>query len=91
METRFGDANPNFTAQTKLEKLKQGQKSVHTHNSMFNKYSGLTGYNEVALVNAYYGGLNDDILHKRFNKERVPWTSMAFNELLSTLKTSSND
>ena len=72
LERRFGDSNPSFTTRTKLEKLKQGQKLVHTYNSMFNKYSGLTGYNEAALVNAYYGGLNDNILHSIFQKDQVP-------------------
>ena len=72
VEERFGDVDPNFMARTKLEKLKQGQKSVHMYNSMFNKYTGLTGYNEVALITTYYRGLNDDILHKICNRENVP-------------------
>ena len=72
VKERFGDVNPNFTAQTKLEVLKQGQKSVLMYNSMFNEYTELTGYNEVALINTYYGRLNNDILCKIFNKENVP-------------------
>ena len=56
----------------KLEKLKQGQKLVHTYNSMFNEYSGLTGYNEAALINAYYRELNNNILRSIFQKEQVP-------------------
>ena len=72
VKRRFRDSDPNFTAWTRLEKLKQGQKPVHMYNSIFNEYAGLTGYNEIALVNAYYGGLNDDILHKILNKENVP-------------------
>ena len=39
---------------------------------MFNEYSGLTGYNEAALINAYFGGLNDDILWSIFQKDQVP-------------------
>ena len=62
VKQRFGDSDPNFTTHTKLEKLKQGQKLVHTYNSMFNEYLGLTRYNETALINTYYGGLNNDIL-----------------------------
>ena len=46
LERRFRDSDPSFTAHMKLEKLKQGQKSVHTYNNMFNEYSGLTGYND---------------------------------------------
>ena len=72
VERRFGDSDPSFTTHTKLEKLKQGQKLVHTYNSMFNEYSGLTGYNEAALVNAYFRGLNDDILRSILRKEQVP-------------------
>ena len=72
LERRFGDSDPSFTARMKLEKLKQGQKLVHTYNSMFNKYSGLTGYNEAALINTYFGGLNNDILQNIFQKEQVP-------------------
>ena len=72
LERRFRDSDPSFTARTKLEKLKQGQKSVHTYNSMFNEYLGLMGYNEAALINAYYGGLNNDILHSIFRKDQVP-------------------
>ena len=62
VEERFGESDPSFNTQTKLEKLKQGQKSVHTYNSMFNEHAGLTGYNEVALVNMYFGGLNNNVL-----------------------------
>ena len=62
LEERFGESDPSFNARMKLEKLKQGQKSVHTYNSMFNEFAGLTGYNKVALINMYFGGLNDDVL-----------------------------
>ena len=72
VERRFRDSDPSFTARTKLEKLKQGQKLVHTYNSMFNEYLGLTRYNEAALVNAYFGGLNDNILQSIFRKDQVP-------------------
>ena len=72
VEKRFGDSDPNFTTQMKLENFKQGQRSEHTYNSMFNEYTGLTGYNKVALINTYYRGLNNDILCKIFNKENDP-------------------
>ena len=72
LEERFGDSDPSFTACTKLKKLKQGQKSVRTYNSMFNKHSGLTGYNEAALVNTYFRGLNNNILQSIFRKDQVP-------------------
>ena len=42
------------------------------YNSMFNEHAGLTGCNEVALVNMYFGGLNDDILRRIFDKDSVP-------------------
>ena len=72
VKERFGESDPSFNAQMKLEKLKQGQKSVHTYNSMFNEHAGLTRYNKVALVNMYFGGLNDNILQRIFNKDSIP-------------------
>lgn len=62
IKLRFGDADPSFTVRNKLENLKKGGKSVHYFNAAFNEHAGLTGYNEVALVNAYYRGLNDNTL-----------------------------
>lgn len=62
MKARFRDANPTFMARMKLSKLRQGGKTVQLYSSLFNKYAGLTGYNNKVLVNAYFEGLNDNIL-----------------------------
>lgn len=74
MKARFGDADLTFMARTKLSKLRQGGKTVQLYSSLFNKYAGLTGYNDKALVNAYFEGLNDDILRGVFTREKVPDT-----------------
>ena len=93
VEMRFGDANPNFTTRMKLEKLKQGWKSVHTYNSRINEYWGLTSYNEITLINTYYRGLNNDIICKIFNKENVlvdlsgaQWAAINIKNLEQQLK-----
>ena len=74
VKLRFRDADPSFTARNKLEKLKQGSKSVHYFNVAFNEHARLTGYNKVALVNTYYGGLNNDTLWGIFSQEIIPNT-----------------
>lgn len=72
IKARFGDANPSFAARTKLSRLKQGGKSVQSYSSMFNELVTLTGYNDEALVNEYFKGLNTEILQGIFHREKIP-------------------
>ena len=72
LKARFGDSDPNFLARTRLQKLKQGDKSVHYYNSQFNEHMGLTGYNETALVNQYFSGLDSRILEGIFVRDYIP-------------------
>ena len=72
LKVRFGDSDPNFLARTRLQKLKQGDKSVHYYNSQFNEHVGLTGYNETTLVNQYFSGLDSRILEGIFTRDYVP-------------------
>ena len=72
MKARFGEADPSFAARTKLSKLKQGGKSVQFYSSMFNELATLTGYNDQALVNEYFKGLNTDILQGIFRRDEIP-------------------
>lgn len=74
MKARFGDADPTFMARMKLSKLRQGGKTVQLYSSLFNKYAGLTGYNDKVFVNAYFKGLNDNILQGVFTQEKIPNT-----------------
>lgn len=72
IRARFGEADPSFAARTKLSKLKQGGKSVQSHSSTFNELATLTGYNDQALVNEYFKGLNTDILQGIFQWDEIP-------------------
>ena len=72
LKARFGDSDPNFLARTRLQKLKQGDKSVHYYNSQFNEHMGLTGYNKTALVNQYFSGLDSRILEGIFMRDYIP-------------------
>ena len=72
LKARFRDSDPNFLARTRLQKLKQGDKSVHYYNSQFNEHVGLTGYNETALVNQYFSSLDSRILKGIFARDYIP-------------------
>ena len=72
LKERFGDYNLTFSTRTRLQKLKQGDKSVHLYNSMFNKHTGLIGYNQTTLVNQYFSGLNPRILKGIFARNYIP-------------------
>ena len=72
LKERFGDSDTHFSARTRLAKLRQGDKLVHTYNSWFNEHAGLTGYNEMALVSQYFTGLNPKITEGIFQRDNVP-------------------
>ena len=74
MKTRFREADPTFAARTKLSRLKQGSKSVQSYSSSFNELALLTGYNDKALVQEYFKGLNTDILQGIFRRDTIPAT-----------------
>ena len=74
MKARFGEADPTFAARTKLSRMKQGSRSVQSYSSSFNKLALLTGYNDEALVQEYFKGLNTDILQGIFRRDTIPDT-----------------
>ena len=74
VKARFGEADPTFSARTRLSKLKQGGNSVQSYSSKFNKLAIQTGYNDEALVQEYFKGLNVDILQGVFRRDTIPET-----------------
>ena len=74
VKARFGEADPTFAARTKLSRLKQGSKSVQSYSSLFNELALLTGYNNEALIQEYFKGLNMDILQGIFRWDTIPTT-----------------
>ena len=74
MKARFGEADPTFSARTRLSKLKQGGNSVQSYSSKFNELAIQTGYNDEALVQEYFKGLNTEILQGVFRRDTIPDT-----------------
>ena len=74
VKSRFGEADPTFSARTRLSKLKQGGNSVQSYSSKFNELAIQTGYNDEALVQEYFKGLNTDILQGVFRRDTIPDT-----------------
>ena len=74
VKARFGEADPTFSARTRLSKLKQGGNSVQSYSSKFNELAIQTGYNDEALVQEYFKGLNTDILQGVFRRDTIPDT-----------------
>ena len=74
LKARFGDADPTFSARTRLSRLKQGGNSVQSYSSKFNELAIQTGYNDEALVQEYFRGLNTDILQGVFRRDTIPDT-----------------
>ena len=72
LEARFRDANPELTARAELSKITQGSKLVHKYSNEFNEISIRTGFNEEALVDQYYEGLNRGIAHRIFLCDEIP-------------------
>ena len=74
LKARFGEADPTFSARTRLSRLKQGGNSVQSYSSKFNELALQTGYNDEALVQEYFRGLNTDILQGVFRRDTIPAT-----------------
>ena len=74
LKGRFGDADPTFSARTRLSRLKQGGNSVQSYSSKFNELALQTGYNDEALTQEYFKGLNPDILQGVFRRDTIPDT-----------------
>ena len=72
VKARFGEADPTFSARTRLSKLKQGGNSVQSYSSKFNELAIQTGYNDEALVQEYFKGLSPDILQGVFRRDTIP-------------------
>ena len=89
---RFGDIDPQFTAQEKIEALRQ-TRSVEEYNAEFKKYATQTGYSEVDLRRRYQKGLNTGIITKIYGAGRLPadmegWyaTALHFDQLYQQLQ-----
>ena len=74
VKARFGEADPTFSARTRLSRLKQGGNSVQSYSSKFNELAIQTRYNDKALVQEYFKGLNTDILQGVFRRDTIPET-----------------
>ena len=74
LKARFGEADPTFSARTRLSRLKQGGNSVQSYSSKFNELALQTGYNDEALVQEYFKGLNPEILQGVFRRDTIPDT-----------------
>ena len=74
LKARFGEADPTFSARTRLSRLRQGGNSVQSYSSKFNELALQTGYNDEALVQEYFKGLNTDILQGIFRRDTIPAT-----------------
>ena len=72
LEAQFGDVNPELTARAHLSKIAQGTRLVHEYSNEFNKISIRTGFNEEALIDKYYKGLNRNIAHRIFLRDEIP-------------------
>jgi hypothetical protein len=57
----FDDPNAHRHARKSLKKLVQGKGSVRQYATTFRNLAAETGYNEVALVEAFESGLNDEV------------------------------
>ena len=74
LRARFGETDPTFSARTRLSRLRQAGNSVQSYSSKFNELALQTGYNDEALVQEYFKGLNPDILQGIFRRDTIPDT-----------------
>jgi hypothetical protein len=81
LQSEFKDTHSDKKARAKLTALKQGNFSVDSYTSAFNDISKDTGYNDAALMEAYYKGLNSNIQNKLDIVENEPTTLEAMKEL----------
>lgn len=70
LRSMYGGGDPQKDARFKLEKLQQGRSPVTQYVANFEQYAYLTEYNEVALLENFYGGLNEDIKGLLIHEDR---------------------
>jgi len=56
MDAAFGDPNPEDTAQTKLRRIFQGNRSAEEYIVQFQTYETQTGFDNKALIEAFKKG-----------------------------------
>jgi hypothetical protein len=78
----FGDPNPGQTARHKISQLKQGTHTADEYVASFRELKDETGYNDVALVERFKKGLDQNLVDRIFYLPEMPtnleeWISWA--------------
>ena len=86
LEGRFGDANPELTVWAQLTRIQKGTHLVHMYSNKFNKILIKTRFNEQALVDCYYEGLNWKIMWCIFMCDEIPSDLLAAQAIASRIE-----
>jgi len=62
MDAAFGDPNPEDTAQTKLRRIFQGNRTAEEYVVQFQTYETQTGFDKKALIEAFKQNMNPRLL-----------------------------
>jgi hypothetical protein len=78
----FGDPNPGQTARHKISQLKQGTHTADEYVASFRELKDETGYNDVALVERFKKGLDQNLVDRIYHLPEMPidleeWISWA--------------
>lgn len=78
----FGDPNPGGTARHKISQLKQGNHTADEYVASFRELKDETGYNDVALVEKFKKGLDQNLVDRIYHLPEMPqnleeWISWA--------------
>jgi hypothetical protein len=76
----FGDSDHAAMAHLKIKEVKQGRESTDDYVVCFKEYEGFTGFDDMALVEAFKEGLAPQILSCCYGLETVPTTLTAWKE-----------
>jgi hypothetical protein len=74
LKARFGEVDPQHTAQDRLELLRQEAKTAEELNHTFNDLAPRTGYNEASLLRLYEKALNPWIADAIYRMHPMPKT-----------------
>jgi len=74
MDCTFGDPNPEDTAQTKLRRIFQGNRTAEEYVVQFQTYETQTGFDKKALIEAFKRNMNPRLLERIYNREKTPVT-----------------
>ncbi|CEP17509.1 hypothetical protein [Parasitella parasitica] len=78
----FGDVTLVSEAESKVMKLKQGNKTAAEFTTEFRRYASLTEFNEQALLWAYKNNINPQIHDELMVRPDVPTTLVEYQELV---------